>query len=856
MNRLRWLFRRRNADRDLSREIDAHMAERVDDLVEDGLSEAEARTQARREFGNRTLQVESSREVWRWRWLDVARASLRDAVRTFRRSAGTVTTCLLVLGASTGLFVTAVVIADALVLRPIRLPSIDRVVSMGGLTEPGLGWTFNEWWGQAGAIEKLAQLHAGLVELSTNDGRFLVNAGFAEPAFPELFPIRALQGRTLGADDFQAGTPVPVVINETIWETRFKRDATVIGATVAVADVPVVIVGVLPRLSAFPHDVQIWIPRSARDARALGIVAVRHTRGGLYARLIEDATIDDAQRDIQALGTRLNAEHTPKTGVVYFGIFSLKTLADWVASPFRLPVLALLIGTGAVLIMATANAATLLLGLVLDRRQELAVRASLGAARRRLVAQIGLESILIGASAGALGGLASVVLLRVTAPLVAPATPLLDGGDAAQTVMHMGIGLGSVLGLVVGLVPLFFSLAWRDWSLLAHHGRERGSGRGRRTRSVLVVVQVSAAMMLLTGAGVSLRTFLSSGETDLGFDASHVLGVRFVVPTGTDAMTIVETISRGLTDSGGASAVAAAQRLPIVDEGGMRYVGHDGTTPTREMGVGPGFFTAMGISLLAGRDFDSLDDRGTIVSETLGARLWPDGQSPLGRMLQVSPTDVREIVGVVPDIRHELRTADVVPGLGNTNLYRPLTLLPPTQPRPFSVVIQCAVDCASVVPRAKSIVEAAGTTVMEIVSLEDAVAAQLAPTRIRSAVATIYAAFALLLSIAGIYGAVRHVAAARTQEVTIRMALGATPSQARAIVLRYGAAIVIVGAAAGGGLAWWLLSLSESLLYGVTSADPMSYIVAAAALVAGGLLATLGPALRLGRLDVRRLLSE
>ena len=855
MNRLRELFRRR-ADHDLTREIDAHISERVDDLVDSGVDEAAARTQARREFGNARLQVERSREVWVWRWLDVMRASLRDALRTFRRSAGVTVVCVLVLGVSTGLFVSTLAIADALVLRPIRLPGIDRVVSMGGLTEPGLGWTFNEWWGQAGAIEKMARLDGGLVELSTGDGKFLVNAGFVEQAFPELFQIRPLEGRALGAGDFQAATPIPVVINETIWETRFARDAAAVGARLMLADVPIVIVGVLPRLSAFPHDVQVWVPRSARAASTLGIISVRHTAAGLYARLIDGATIEDARRDIQALGTRLNAEHTPKTETIYFELFSLEALADWVALPFRLPVLALLIGTAAVLMMSTANAATLLLGLVLDRRQELAVRASLGAARRRLVAQIGLESVLIGASAGAFGGLASVVLLGVAAPLVAPASPLLESAETTHTAMRMGIGLGSMLGLLVGLVPLFFSLAWKDWSLLAHHSRERGSRRGRRTRTTLVIVQVSAAMMLLTGAGVSLQTFLSSNETDLGFDPSRVLGVRFIMPTGADAMTIVDTISRGLTESGAASAVAAVRRLPIVDEGGMRYVGPNGTTPTRELGVGPDFFAVMGISLLAGRGFDAPHDRGTIVSETLARRLWPDGQSPLGRMLQITPTDVREVVGVVPDIRHELQIADVVPGLGNANLYRPLVPLSPNLSRVFSIVIRCAADCAPAVPRVRTIVEAAGTTVMAITSLENAVATQLAPSRIRSAVATIYAAFALLLSIAGIYGAIRHVAAARTQEVTIRMALGATPSHARAIVLRYSAAVVLAGAAAGGGLAWWMLSLSDSLLYGVTSADPLSYVAAAASLVVGGLLATIGPAMRLGRLDVRRLLGE
>jgi ABC-type antimicrobial peptide transport system permease subunit len=170
--------------------------------------------------------------------------------------------------------------------------------------------------------------------------------------------------------------------------------------------------------------------------------------------------------------------------------------------------------------------------------------------------------------------------------------------------------------------------------------------------------------------------------------------------------------------------------------------------------------------------------------------------------------------------------------------------------------MRCVTECASAVPQVRSMIEAAGGTVMEIEPMGTTVGLQLAPTRIRSVVAGVYAAFGLLLAVAGIYGLVRHVALARTHEVAIRMALGATPAQARRIIVRYGATTVVTGVAIGAGLAWRLLSLSQSLLYGVTAADATSYLAAASALLAGGLLASIGPARRLGRLDPRRLLGE
>lgn len=856
MSRLRWLFRWWRQHDDLTREMQAHIAERVDDLVDGGMTEADARAQARRELGNVALQNERSGELWRPQIVDACRMSLRDTWRTFRRSTATIAVCLLVLGASTGLFVTAVVIADALLLRPIRLPGSDRIVSLGGLTEPGLGWTFNDWWGQAGSLERITRWHSGLTELDTRAGRFLVETAFIEPAFLDLFPVRPLLGRTLAASDFREDTPVPIVINESIWTSRFDRSPAVVGTELTLSETRVVIVGILPAHDAFRHTVQVWLPRSQMAAREMRIVPVRHVGGGTHARLAGGATADDARRDIQALGTRLNAEHTPKTGVSYFELFSLVPLAEQLARPFRAPLLALLIGTLAILVMACANAAALLLNLVLDRRQELAVRASLGAARGRLVAQFSVESVLIGIAAGALGGLTGSLLLTSARPVLAPVSPYLASLDAVQDVLRIGLGTGTVLGLGVGLLPLLLSVAWKDWTLLSHRAAERGSRRGRRLRATLVVVQVAAAMMLLTGAGVAAQTFLAANSLALGFDPSPVLTARLVVPAGSSVTATVDVVASAASGAGVASSVAVVRpSLPIVNDGRMLFVG-DNATPTFTMDIGPGFFDAMGIPVLAGRGFNGLDARTVVVSETLAARLWP-GTSPVGQALRMSANDVREVVGMVPDIRHARDTEGFYPGIGDASLYSPFTDdLPLNQPKSAYVVMRCATECIEAIPQVGSMIEAAGGTVMDIAPLGATIDLQLAPTRLRSVVAGVYAAFGLLLALAGIYGLIRHVAVARTHEVAIRMALGATPAQARRLLIRYGTMTVAAGVTLGTGLAWWLLSVSTSLLYGVTAADVGSYLAAAGVLLAGGVLASIGPALRLGRLDPRRLLSE
>lgn len=855
MSRLRWLFFWRRQHDDLMREMDAHIAERVDALVDDGVSEADARLQARREFGNVTLQNEQSDAVWRWQWLDIVRASLRDAARTFVRSAATVTTCLLVLGAATGLFVASAVIADNLLLRPIRLPGIDRVVGIGGLADPGLGWTFKDWWGQAGSLEKLTRWSAGLTQLATADGRFLVNTAYVDSDFPELFPARPIMGRGLGPNDFGDSSPVPVVINEATWDSRFDRDPGVVGATATLSDVPVVVVGVLPAQSAYRHDIQIWVPRPA----GVPFTILRPTGSGVQARLVDGATVEDARRDVQALGTRLNDEHGAQTGVTYFGMCSLQPISERQALPLRIPVLALVVGSLAVLLMAMSNTATLLLNLVVDRRQELAVRASLGAARRRLVGQIGLESALVGAVAGVLGGVSGVALLIASRPLLAPLSPYLVSVQAIWPTLLIGVGLGTVLGLAVGLAPLSLSFAWRDWHLLQHRALDRGSRRGRRLRTTLVAVQIAAAMMLLTVAAAAMQAFLVSNQTTLGFDPNRVLAVRLMVPAGSPARESVDAIAQNARAAGLVEASAGADRLPVVDTGGMLFVGPQNMSPTRVLSVEPGFFRAMGIELVAGREFVAGDAGSAVISETLARRFWPD-RSPVGETIQVSPKDSREVVGVVRDIQEDINANSMWgPGTGGALLYSVMTDRSTAgggRPQTRSVVMRCVGRCEDAVPQVRTIIESAGATIIDITSLEAALEGKVAPSRLRSVMAVACGLFGLLLALTGIYGVVRHLTSSRLQEMNIRMALGATPAQARTVVIRYGTLLVFVGTVTGSGLGWLVLSAGQSLLYGVSAAHPGSYLAAASALLAGGLLASIGPARRLGRLDPRRLLGE
>jgi putative ABC transport system permease protein len=330
-----------------------------------------------------------------------------------------------------------------------------------------------------------------------------------------------------------------------------------------------------------------------------------------------------------------------------------------------------------------------------------------------------------------------------------------------------------------------------------------------------------------------------------------------MVPAGSSLSTLEQTLTSSLLGSGLTSAVSSAGRLPVFDRGGMLYIGPNSNVGAQVLPTRPGFFAAMGIPILQGRDLRDDDVDTVVVSETLARRMWP-GQSPVGRQLSLGGPASRLVVGVAQDVRESFDPEEYGIGVGAARLYLPLAAPEKemtARPQTLHLVMQCRDACDVLADTATSIVEAAGATVVDISPLQAGRDRLLAQTRFRSSSAATAASCCLVLAVVAVYGAVRRVTSTRLRELTIRMALGATPAQARWDILRHGVLLVTTGTVAGALAAWTLLSLVRPWLHGVAPSDPASFAVATLVLAAGGVLATGGPAWRMGRLDPKQLLG-
>jgi predicted permease len=862
------IFWRRAFDRDLTAEMRAHLEERVEDLVDAGMPRAEAVRRARAEFGNLMRHAEDSREVWTSRTLDRLGGALYHAVRGVRGNFSTFGTALAVLGLATGLFATVFVVADALVFRPARIQDIDRVVVISGLGETiDSGWSTSAWWGQARSVDPLVRWHGGQAQLTARDETRVEDVASVSRGFFEVIRTAPLHGRLLRDEDFHNIEPRAIVISERLWQRRFGGDPDTFGAPVVVGGLRGVVVGILPSTLTYPRDISVWVaappdpPRyssadkAAEDLHDLeapgGVQHVRRTGGAWLGRLAAGQSAGTVEAEMQALAKRLTETVTPKTGIRYAGSTPVRTLGDALARPVRAATMALFVATAVVLLLALANACTLIVGSVLERRHQFSVRVSLGATRGRLAAALALESLLTGALAGLAGAGVGVVIFQLAEPLLVPLSPLLGQPRVWIELVSVCVLTGAGLGLLAGSSALLVFSTWSDWQLLTHRGHDAGVRRGRRLRTGLVIAQVASAMLLITAAGVAARTFVALAQTPLGFEPTGVLAVRFsmrgssAVSSAPVEVLLDELIARRL-----ASAATIADRLPLADAGGMRYVGPSNTTPASVMTVGPRFFETLGIAFFGGRDFEQGDENAVIISRRLATALWGTSEA-VGQRLEIGSASTREVVGVVDDIRSSLDER-AMPWDGS-QLYFPWSGPVRTN---AAIALKCPQPCDAIMPAVMSEVERLGGDVLWSNTMTSVLGTTLAPARVRLILAGAYGLFGLMLAAAAIYGAVRYVVAERTREATVRMALGASPRAVQRLILVYGLAICFAGIVVGAAFAWPLLSLARSLAFGVTPGDPVAYLGAAAVLIASGVLASVGPAAQLARIDLRALLSE
>jgi putative ABC transport system permease protein len=860
---------------DLSREIQEHLDEKIEELVAGGMSREEAAHAARREFGNVTLVQEDSRTVWRWSWLDQLFSDVRYALRALRRSPAfalvAILTLALGIGANTALFS----VIDALLLRSLPFKDSARLIAVsspdlhdanhgGEISYP----TFLDWRSGNHSFDGLSAWNVSNKTYTGGDQAESAPSGVVSANLFSVLGVTPLLGRTfLESEDQPGAEQLPVVLSYAFWQSHFGGDATVLGKSLTLDGQKYGVIGVMPEDFQFPVQttpVELWIT-IARDLQGKNSIASQ--RGVSYlsmiARLKSGVEIPQAIADIRVIQDRLNHQHpdTRPRGV------TIRPESEEIAGAMRPTLLILLGAVGFVLLIACANVASLLLARATVRRREFTVRSALGATRWMIGRQLLTESVVLAMCGGALG-----LLLAHWATSLLVAT--IPSGLARVTevsidlrVLAFTFGVALITGLLFGLAPALqvsFSSANR-----APDDAARGSSAGPAgvaMRRTLVAAQISIALVLLVGAGLLLRSFERLRKVDPGFRAERVL--TFLLDIGSQrhagaqrpqfVRNLLEA-TRALPNVKSASAIFG---LPLSPEQSAfttaeiegRPVPSNQQLRAAFRIIESNYFDCMGIRLLQGRAFTARDEQGerplAIVNETFARLIFP-GENPVGRRIRPNiafggsdDAPMREIVGITSDVRSAGIAGAAVP-----EVYAPQT--PTDFIGEMTVVVRTQNDPKTVIPAMRSLVTSMDKElpIRNIKTLDQYVDGSIAGPRFEAILLGLFAGLALLLTTIGLYSAISYAVAQRTREIGIRVALGAQRTSISRMVIRQAVVIVLSGLAVGLLASFAAVRLIRSSLYGIGATDPVTFLVVPSLLLAVALLASYMPARRAMRVD-------
>jgi len=883
MSWFKQLISRRKLYGELSDEIAQHLEEKIEELVAAGMSRKEAAASARREFGNLRLLEEDSRNVWRWLPIEHFLTDVRYALRMLRHNPVFTAVGLLTIAIGIGANAAAFSVVNSVLLKPLNYPNADELVSLhqtapgaagladfetGLLLSPSMYFTYAE---QNRTFQSLGVWVTDTANVTGLAEPEQVRLAAVSDGVLETLDVRPAAGRWLSQMDQVPRGPERVMLSYGYWHRQFGGDRTVIGRNLTVDSRPREIVGVMPEGFRFVDtDFDVIVPL-AFDRGKL-ILAGFGFHG--IARLKPGATIPEANADITRMLPIWMDSWTNGPGS-HPHIYE-----TWRITPMIRPlkqevignvsqVLWVVMGTiGLVMLIACANVTNLLLVRVESRQQELAVRAALGAGWGRIVRGLLVESVTLGLVGGALGvGLAyaGVRFLLAAGPVNLPR--LSEISIDART-LGFTLLLSVLSGLLFGLIPALKYAGPRTSLALRSAGRTISVSRERqRARSMLVVGQVAMALVLLVSAGLMIRTFQALRTVDPGFtDAQHLQAMRISIPGSLVAdpqqvTRIQQEILDKLAALPGVKSTGFVSEMPM--EGGDydwdeifaedKVYSEDAIAPLRlYKRISPGFLETAGTRLLAGREFTWSEVYGfrsvVMVSENLAREMWGSPSAAIGKRLREFPkTPWREVIGVIQDVR-EKGVQEKAPEI----VYWPPMTEPGQAVRTVTFVMRSArAGTETFLDEVRQGVWSVNSNLplASVRTMQEVYDKSVARTSFTLVMLGLASAMALALGLLGIYGVISYTVSQRRREIGIRLALGAQSRDVVSMVLRQGAKLALLGVGIGLAAAFGLARLMTSLLFGVTSHDPLTFGTVAALLILVGLLACYIPARRAMKVD-------
>jgi putative ABC transport system permease protein len=770
-----------------------------------------------------------------------------------------VATLALAIGGNSAMFT----VVNAVLLRPLQYPESDRIVVLEGIN-PARGIAqsnmsipdFADWQNQNHVFEQMAGFITGGVILNNGEEAERVHGTAVTSDFFTLFRVPALRGRALQADDAQAGKDPAAVIGYGLWQRRFGGDTKIIGSKVMISGKSTTIVGVMPPGFDYPVQTEVWAPfpidpaKEARDNRFINIIG----------RLKPGASVAQAQAQLDTINQRL-AQSFNETNSGWSA--KVSTLQEGLVGSVRLSLLVLLCAVAFVLLIACANVANLLLARATARQKEIAVRTALGASRLRIVRQLLTESLLLSFLGGLAGLLLSIWLTRLLIAISPANTPRFDEIRPEARVLIFTIALTFVTGVVFGLVPALQASRLNQSEGLKKGLRgNAGGGRSNRVRSLLMVAEIAMSFVLLVGAGLLIKSFIRLREVNAGFNPNNVLTLRLSVPPGKfrDNEPRIQFFRQAIEHIQSTPGVQSAGMVLSLPLGGdtfnvwRGYIPEGRPATLQESGnaaflaASPEYFRTLQIPLLAGRLFDDRDTNNSpkvlIVNEPMARKLWP-GQNPIGKHISIWRDEKfsREIVGVVGETKASL---DNDPG---EQMYVPYAQ--DGSWSSMSLVVRTAGDPANAFPAIRNEIRSIdkGAPIFNVRPMNEVLATSVAPRRAPMLLLSAFAGAALLLAMIGIYGVTAYYVTQRTQEIGIRMALGAQMSDVLKLVLKGGMALALFGIVFGFVGSFVLTRWMKTLLFVVKPTDALTFIAVSVSLLVTALLACYIPARRATKVD-------
>ena len=806
-------------------------------------------------------------------WRDIVYAG-----RMLRSRLGFAAAAILSLALGIGACTVIFSVVDGVLLRPLPYPAPERIVqlkeiSARGSQMPVAELNFLDVRGGNHSLEALAEYAGGIYTVTGGAEPIRTGAYAVSQDFFKALGVAPLIGRTLeGEDDRQGGV---AVVSYGLWQRLLGGKSDLSAARLTVMNQSSAVIGVLPQGFKFPADAEVWLPRT--------VFPPDHYRTAhnweVIGRLRADASLAQARSDVSAIGHGLKAQFGDQVDAVDIALLPLR---DYLVGDTKPVLVVMLAAVGVLLLIACANVANMLLAQATARHKEFAVRQALGASRGRLARQFITESTLLALIAGAIGVMIAFWGVGALLSLNREALPRVDEVAVNGRAMGFTLLLAFVVAITVGLAPVLrFSGADLHTSLKEAGRGASAHGATNRLRSALVVAQVALTLILLTGAGLLGKSFLSVLHIDPGFRPENTMAME----TSMDAEEPAEVERRaqfhqqlldGINRIPGVSAAGGINRLPMTGGGanGTFLIMNGADPPEAEAGdiqywirlkqnpqtrtgyaeyriASPGYFEAMGIPLLAGRLFDRTDSPGAVhaavISESLAKRYFAD-DDPVGKRIEFGNMDgdmhALHIIGVVGDVHEYGLEANPRPTLYANYVQRPR----PTGD--FTIVARGNIEPAAMVPAMREVVQAIrGDVPLKFRAVAQVFSSSLNDRRFNLVIFAIFALAALLLAATGVYAVMSYAVTQRTQEIGIRMALGARFTDIMKLTMGQGFKLISLGLVIGLGGALAMTRLLATLLFGVSTRDPLTFAGVTLLLCGIALLACYIPARRATRVD-------